>query len=129
MKILIVEDSKTASFVLKEILEHDGITVIQAFDGVSGLVAVRREKPDLVLLDLLLPKMSGYDVCTRIMRDNATRHIPVLILSTMDSADSMAKLKIAGARHFMKKPYQLDDLLKEIKRLLPKNDTQSSNKG
>lgn len=120
MKILIIEDSKNMSTMLKEILEHDGITVLQAFDGVSGLMAARREKPDLILLDLLLPKMSGYDVCSRIMRDNMTRHIPVLVVSTLDTKDSMNKLRMAGARHFMKKPYDLDALLAKIKTLLPK---------
>ena len=120
MKILIIEDSKNMSTMLKEILEHDGITVLQAFDGVSGLMAARREKPDLILLDLLLPKMSGYDVCSRIMRDNMTRHIPVLVVSTLDTKDSMNKLRMAGARHFMKKPYDLDALLAKIKSLLPK---------
>ena len=120
MKILIIEDSKNMSTMLKEILEHDGITVLQAFDGVSGLMAARREKPDLILLDLLLPRMSGYDVCSRIMRDNMTRHIPVLVVSTLDTKDSMNKLRMAGARHFMKKPYNLDALLAKIKSLLPK---------
>ena len=120
MKILIIEDSKNMSGMLKEILEHDGITVLQAFDGVSGLMAARREKPDLILLDLLLPKMSGYDVCNRIMKDNMTRHIPVLAVSTLDTRDSMNKLRMAGARHFMKKPYDLDALLAKIKSLLPK---------
>ena len=120
MKILIIEDSKNMSGMLKEILEHYGITVLQAFDGVSGLMAARREKPDLILLDLLLPKMSGYDVCNRIMKDNMTRHIPVLVVSTLDTRDSMNKLRMAGARHFMKKPYDLDALLAKIKSLLPK---------
>jgi DNA-binding response OmpR family regulator len=120
MKILIVEDSKNMSGVLKEVLEHEGITVLQAFDGVAGLLSARREKPDLVLLDLLLPKMSGYDVCSRLMTDNLTRHIPVLVVSTLDTRDSMNKLRAAGARHFMKKPYSLDELLAKIHSLLPK---------
>lgn len=120
MKILIIEDSKNMSAVLKEVLEHEGITVLQAFDGVTGFMLVRREKPDLVLLDLLLPKMSGYDVCSKIMKDNLTRHIPVLIVSTLDTRDSMNKLHAAGAKHFMKKPYSLDELLAKIKSLLPK---------
>ena len=118
-KIVMVEDSKAASAVLKEVLEAEGHTVLHAADGVTGLALVRREHPDLVLLDLLLPKLNGYDVCNALMRDNLTRHIPILIISTLDNPDSVAKAKLCGARNFMKKPYQLDDLLREIKRLLP----------
>ena len=119
-KIVMVEDSKAASAVLKEVLEAEGHTVLHAADGVTGLARVRREHPDLVLLDLLLPKLNGYDVCNALMRDNLTRHIPVLIISTLDTPESIDKAKLCGARNFMKKPYDLDTLLREIKRLLPK---------
>ena len=118
-KILIIEDSKTTSTVLKEVLEAEGHTVRLADDGVSGIALARREKPDLILLDLLLPKLNGYEVCNAIKRDNATRHIPVLVISTMDSPESVEKVKLCGAVEFMKKPYDLDALLREIKRLLP----------
>lgn len=118
-KILIVEDSKSVSTVLKEILENDGHTVFLAGDGVAGIAMARREKPDLVLLDLLLPKLNGYEVCNTLKRDNETRHISILVISTMDSPESIEKAKLCGAKNFMKKPYDLDDLLREIKRLLP----------
>ncbi len=118
-KIVMIEDSKAASAVLKEVLEAEGHAVLHAADGVSGLALARRERPDLILLDLLLPKLNGYDVCNALMRDNLTRHIPILIISTLDSPESVEKAKLCGARNFMKKPYQLDDLLREIKRLLP----------
>lgn len=119
-KILIVEDSKNTSVVLKEVLESEGYTVFLAGDGVAGIAMARREKPDLILLDLLLPKLNGYEVCNTIKRDNLTRHIPILVISTMDSPESVEKVKTCGAKNFMKKPYNLDDLLREIKRLLPK---------
>lgn len=118
-KILIVEDSKSVSTVLKEVLEADGHTVFLAGDGVAGIAMARREKPDLVLLDLLLPKLNGYEVCNALKRDNDTRHISVLVISTMDSPESIEKAKLCGAKNFMKKPYNLDDLLREIKKLLP----------
>ena len=118
-KILIIEDSKATSTVLKEVLESEGRTVFLADDGIAGIALARREKPDLILLDLLLPKLNGYEVCNAIKRDNATRHIPVLIISTMDSPESVEKIKFCGAANFIKKPYDLDTLLREIKRLLP----------
>ena len=120
-KIVMIEDSKAASGVLKEVLAAEGYAVLHASDGVSGLALARREKPDLILLDLLLPKLNGYDVCNALMRDNMMRHTPVLIISTLDTPESIEKAKQCGARNFMKKPYNLDDLLREIKRLLPKD--------
>ncbi len=118
-KILMIEDSKVASGVLLEVLASEGYAVLHASDGVAGLALARREKPDLILLDLLLPKLNGYEVCNALMRDNLTRHIPILIISTLDTPESREKAKLCGARNFMKKPYNLDDLLREIKRLLP----------
>lgn len=117
-KIVMIEDSKAAAAMLKEVLEAEGCTVLHAADGVAGLALARREKPDLVLLDLLLPKLNGYDVCNALMRDSLTRHIPILIISTLDNPESVEKAKLCGARNFMKKPYNLEDLLREIKRLL-----------
>ena len=119
-KIVLVEDSKTTSVVLKEVLESEGHTVFVAVDGVAGIALVRREKPDLVLLDLLLPKLNGYEVCNMLKRDNGTRHIQILVISTMDSPESVEKIKLCGAKNFMKKPYNLEDLLREIKKLLPR---------
>lgn len=118
-KIVMIEDSKAASAVLKEVLEAEGYTVLHAADGVAGLALARREKPDLILLDLLLPKLNGYEVCNALMRDNLTRHVPILIISTLDTPESVEKARTCGARNFMKKPYNLEDLLREIKRLLP----------
>lgn len=118
-KIVLIEDSKAASAVLREVLEAEGHTVLHAADGVSGLALARREKPDLILLDLLLPKLNGYEVCNALLRDSLTRHTPVLIISTLDTPESIEKAKTCGARNFMKKPYDLEALLREIKRLLP----------
>lgn len=120
-RIVLIEDSKVASTVLKEVLAAEGHTVLHAADGVAGLALARREKPDLVLLDLLLPKLNGYEVCNALMRDSLTRHTPILIISTLDTPESVEKAKICGARNFMKKPYNLEDLLREIKRLLPQS--------
>jgi CheY-like chemotaxis protein len=118
-KILIVEDSKKTGLVLKEVLDKMGYSAILVNDGVQGIATARREKPDLILLDLLLPKVSGFDVCLTLKKDNATRNIPIIIISTMYTQENIDKLKVYGAVNFLKKPYQLEDLLKEIKRNLP----------
>ncbi|NLI09917.1 MAG: response regulator [Elusimicrobia bacterium] len=117
-KILIIEDSKKTSLILKEVLEKMSYSVFLEHDGVSGLAAARREKPDLILLDLLLPKISGFDVCKSLKQDNAVRSIPVIILSTMYNEENVQKMKLLGAVTFMKKPYRLEELLEEIKKRL-----------
>ncbi|PIS47754.1 MAG: response regulator [Elusimicrobia bacterium CG08_land_8_20_14_0_20_51_18] len=117
-KILIIEDSKKTSVILKDVLALEGYEALVVNDGVSGIAAARREKPDLILLDLLLPKVSGFDVCAAIKKDDLTRHIPVLVISTMYTPENVEKVKICGALNFMKKPYKLEELLAEIKKIL-----------
>ncbi|MBI4655433.1 MAG: response regulator [Elusimicrobia bacterium] len=117
-KILIVEDSRSITGVLKEVLEQEGYTVFVTHDGIDGIRIAKREKPDIVLLDLLLPKISGYEILDMIKKDNSTRHVPVLIISTLDTPESVEKSKLCGAKNFIKKPYNLDDLLAEIKNTL-----------
>lgn len=117
-KILIIEDSKITTDVLKEVLETEGYEVFVSNDSINGIRIARREKPDLILLDLLLPKLSGYEICDILKKDNETRKIHVLAISTLDKPESIERIKSCGAINFMKKPYNLDDLLKEIKRIL-----------
>jgi len=117
-KILIIEDSKKTSVILKDVLALEGYEALVVNDGVSGIAAARREKPDLILLDLLLPKVSGFDVCAAVKKDDLTRHIPVLVISTMYTPENVEKVKICGALNFMKKPYKLEELLAEIKKIL-----------
>ncbi len=117
-KILIVEDSKTISTVLIEVLKSEGFEVFWANNGVDGIRLAKMKKPDLILLDLLLPKLNGYEVCNAIKRDNITRHINILVISTLDDTEHIEKAKLCGAKNFMKKPYDLQALLTEIKRLI-----------
>ena len=117
-KILIVEDSKTISTVLLQVLKSEGYNVTWADNGVDGIRLAKSEKPDLILLDLLLPKLNGYEVCNAIKRNNETRHIKVLIISTLADKDHVEKAKLCGAKNFMKKPYDLQDLLTEIKNII-----------
>ena len=116
-KILIVEDSRTISTVLIEVLKSEGFEVFWADNGVEGIRLAKMKKPDLILLDLLLPKLNGYEVCNAIKRDNITRHIKILVISTLDDKEHVEKAKLCGAKNFMKKPYDLQALLTEIKKL------------
>lgn len=118
-KILIVEDNKQSSDILKEVLEHEGYNVMIANDGINGLRYAKKEIPDLILLDLLLPKFSGFDICLKLMEDDKTRRIPIIIISTLaEDKSTFDKLKRCDVIRFMKKPYNIDELLSEIKNIL-----------
>ena len=118
-KILIVEDSKQTQSILKEILEKEGYFVFSAYDGIDGIRIAKREIPNLILLDLLLPKISGFDICQKLREDEKTRKIPIIILSTLaDEKNTYEKLKRYDVVKLIPKPYTIDEVLFEIKRLL-----------
>ncbi len=118
-KIVIVEDSKQTVDILKQILEKEGFEVHFAYDGVEGFKIIKKQKPNLVLLDLLLPKISGFDICLRMSQDDELRKTPIIILSTLaGDAETFRKLKTFEIIKFMKKPYNIEDLLSEIKKAI-----------
>lgn len=110
--ILIVEDDKTLQEVLKYNLLKEGYNVLQAFDGESGLELARQKKPDLIVLDLMLPVMNGLEVC-RIMRNESS--IPVIILTAKaEEVDKVVGLEI-GADDYVTKPFSMRELMARIK--------------
>ncbi|MCX7905069.1 MAG: response regulator [Elusimicrobiales bacterium] len=118
-KIVIIEDSKQTVEILSEILKKEGYEVNIAYDGVEGYRIIKKTKPDLVLLDLLLPKVSGFDICFKISQDDEIRKTPIIILSTLaNDKETFRKLKTYEIIKFMKKPYNIDELLAEIKKIL-----------
>ncbi|MBP7796260.1 MAG: response regulator [Elusimicrobiales bacterium] len=122
-KILIIEDNRETGNILKEILIKEGYDVKIANDGVTGVLYSQKELPDLILLDLLLPKISGFDIANRLAENDKTRKIPVIVISTLaDEKQSRDKLKKCEIIKFMKKPYNIEDLMLEIKALLKSKD-------
>ena len=99
-------------------LQLSQVQTVWAADGATGVAAVKREKPDLVLLDLMLPKLSGFEVCKLLKTDNATWRIPVLVMSTLTDTESRTRAQEAGADYFIPKPYDLPSTLEEIKKHL-----------
>ncbi len=117
-KIVLIEDSKVLGTALAGALKVEGIEVHWAQNGVEGVSFAKSEKPDLILLDLMLPKLSGFDVCKLLKTDNDTWRIPVIVMSTLSDPESQERAKAAGADYFIPKPYDLTDTLAEIKKHL-----------
>jgi DNA-binding response OmpR family regulator len=114
-KILVVDDEPTLVATLKYNLEREGYCVITAGDGESGLSAARAKRPDLILLDLLLPVMDGFEVC-RILRRETT--IPILMLTAKtDEIDKVVGLEL-GADDYVTKPFNMRELLARVRALL-----------
>jgi CheY-like chemotaxis protein len=120
-KVLLIEDSKELALALSGVLGLKGLDVVVARDGVAGIDAAKHEKPVLILLDIMLPRLSGYEVCKILKTDNATWRIPVVVLSTLSRPEQVDRAKAAGADHFVAKPYDLDSVVEEILRFIPKH--------
>jgi len=114
-KILVVEDDLVSQRVVSARLEINGYDVITAQDGEEGLKKARSEKPDLLVLDLMLPKMTGYEVCRMLKFDDKYKNIPIIVLSSLDQQDEREKAIKGGADAYFIKPFDLELLLVKIK--------------
>ncbi|MCT4621939.1 MAG: diguanylate cyclase [Marinisporobacter sp.] len=118
IQILVVEDSLTQAQQLKFILEKRKYKVIIANDGVQALEYIHRYMPDLVVTDILMPKMDGYELCEKIKQDDSLNHIPVILLTALsDPTDVIKGLKVK-ADNFITKPYNENFLLSRIQHML-----------
>lgn len=131
-KILVVDDDKGIATLLVQILTTDGYRVSYAGDGQAALTAIALEPPDLVLLDLDMPLMGGYEVCRRLKEDPKTQLIPILILTGRSSSEARLKGWELGADEFLTKPFHFVDVrarcrsLLRVKRLVDDLDSAQS---
>ena len=117
-KILVVDDEPDTLIPLTRALEADNYVVIGAADGAEALEKVTAETPDLILLDLMLPKVNGYEVCMKLKEDSLTRHIPIIMLSAKgEIKDKVLGIEI-GADDYVTKPFDLLELKTRIRALL-----------
>ena len=122
-RVVCIEDDPEMIDLVRLILGRKGFEVIGANGGVEGLEAVRREKPDLVLLDLMMPDMDGWEVYQQIKADEALRHIPVVVVTAKaQSIDKVLGLHIAKVDDYITKPFGPQELLESIAKILGEND-------
>jgi DNA-binding response OmpR family regulator len=117
-RILVVDDESDLVSVLRFGLEAEGFRVIDAGDGEEGLKKARDERPDLMVLDLMLPKMDGYKVCRALKFDDRYRAMPIIILSARSGAQDRQLALDMGADEFVTKPYDMQDLVRRARTLL-----------
>lgn len=113
-KILIVDDEAHILELVKVCLEDSGFDVIEAYDGIEALDKAKTEKPDIILLDIMIPKLDGYEVCRKIKQDEETKSIPVVMLTAKGQEVDKVKGFQSGADSYMTKPFSPLRLLTEI---------------
>jgi len=116
-KILLVDDTDAFLIILNNILKNDYETLI-AKDGEDGLETAEFTKPDLILLDVMMPDMSGYEVMAALQENDELKNIPVILISGKDSADDEAKGLALGAVDYIKKPFEKEEVLEKVQKVL-----------
>jgi CheY-like chemotaxis protein len=125
-RILIVDDNRSLVLAAERVLQKAGFDVLTAYDGVEGLEKARAEKPDLIILDIMMPRMDGYEVCRHLKNDPATAQIPIIILSAKGEVDEKKSAPAIGLKevyagyelgvnNFLTKPVTASDILNAIK--------------
>lgn len=118
-KILIVEDEATLQKALQDVLTQENYEIISALDGEVGYNLAVEKNPDLILLDLILPKKDGFTVLKELKTNQKTANIPVIILTNLEGADDIQKaLDLGATTYLVKANYELDDILDKIKEIL-----------
>jgi DNA-binding response OmpR family regulator len=121
-KILVVDDEKKIAAVLKAYLEQDGFAVITAADGPEALNLARREEPDLIILDLMLPNLSGEEVCHRLRQEGS--RIPVIMLTAKTAVEDRVHGLGLGADDYVLKPFSPQELLARVKTILRRGEPE-----
>lgn len=117
-RILSIDDDAAIRQFLGAVLKADGYDVLAAADGTAGIAAAKAELPDAILLDLIMPYASGFEVLRHLRDDPATRGIPVLVLSTQGGEDDIVRALDQGAEDFLIKPFYARELLARVRKVL-----------
>ncbi|MCK5085221.1 response regulator [Candidatus Parcubacteria bacterium] len=116
-KILVIEDEATLQKALNDVLLQEGFEVSSASDGVTGLEIAKKENPDLILLDIILPKMDGFEVLAKLKADD--ENTPVVILTNLSDVNDVQKaLDLGATTYLVKADYHLNEVIQKIKEIL-----------
>ena len=116
-RVLLIEDEPNITEAIRFILSRDGCDVMTLADGIGAVAAVRAAMPDLVILDLMLPGVSGLEILEQIRADPATQALPVMMLTAKGQGRDRDAAERAGASHFMTKPFSNDDMRAAVRAL------------
>lgn len=123
-KILVIDDLPENVFILQDRLEHEGYEVITAYDGKSGIEKAVTQLPDLILLDIMMPEVSGIEVCKTLVGNTATQNIPIILVTSKSGAEDTKEGLEAGAFDYIKKPFNRIELIARINSALKLAEAQ-----
>jgi twitching motility two-component system response regulator PilG len=116
LKVLVIDDSKTIRRTAETLLAKEGCEVFTAVDGFDALSKIADHQPDIVFVDIMMPRLDGYQTCSLIKHNKVFRSIPVIMLSSKDGLFDRARGRIVGSEHYLTKPFTRDELLSAIER-------------
>ena len=114
LKILVIDDSKTIRRTAETLLTKEGCTVFTAIDGFDALSKIADHQPDLIFVDIMMPRLDGYETCSLIKHNKVFRKTPVIMLSSKDGLFDRARGRIVGSEQYLTKPFTKDELLGAI---------------
>jgi len=118
-KILFIEDESALQKTFGDIFRQEGYEMISALDGEIGLNLAKKENPDLILLDLVLPKINGFEVLRNLKGDEETKNIPVVVLTNLEGVGDVEKsLELGATTYLVKENYSLEEIIEKIKKTL-----------
>lgn len=117
-RVLVIDDEPDVRWLIRMSLERAGHEVLAAEDGLRGIAVAQKQRPAIIVLDLMMPVMDGYAVLAELAKDTRTASVPVVVLSARAIPDEADRATSAGARRFLEKPFDPDALTREIDALL-----------
>lgn len=114
VKVMVIDDSKTIRKSAETLLKGVGCTVETATDGFEALAKISRHDPDIIFVDIMMPRLDGYQTCALIKNNQAYKSIPVIMLSSKDSIFDRARGRIVGSEEYLTKPFSKEDLIDAI---------------
>src|SRR5471032_276626 len=119
LKVMVIDDSKTIRRTAETLLKHVGCEVITAIDGFDALAKIADHHPGIIFVDIMMPRLDGYQTCALIKNNRAFKSTPVIMLSSKDGLFDKAKGRIVGSDQFLTKPFSKEELLSAIKAHVP----------
>ena len=116
LKVMVIDDSKTIRRTAETLLKKEGCDVITAVDGFEALSKISDQQPDIIFVDIMMPRLDGYQTCALIKNNQLFRSTPVVMLSSKDGIFDKARGRIVGAEQYLTKPFTRDELLGAIRR-------------
>ena len=115
LKVMVIDDSKTIRRTAENLLKKEGCEVVTAVDGFEALSKIAETKPDIIFVDIMMPRLDGYQTCALIKHHRVFRHTPVVMLSSKDGLFDRARGRVVGSDNYITKPFTREELLSVIR--------------